>query len=267
MTKIYCVNLDRSPHRWQFMLEQFDRLGLEFERISAVDGRTINQENLAKFADVSRVNDWPDLMTPNAIACSLSHVKAYRRFLEEGAPFAIFMEDDIVLSDDFGAVAKATAKVLPARSCALLYFHGDEKAFVREDAIKVSPGHILYKALTPWSAYTTGAYVLDRAGAEALIRFNDPVYSTADSWGVFIREGALTGLRAVLPPVTSAESFASDIGYSLVGRIRRFAEIHGPAFLSKALRKSRMGSFATRYTITDDQPVSMPPPERDMKSC
>lgn len=37
--KAYCINLDRRPDRLEHMERQFERLGMAFERIAAVDGQ------------------------------------------------------------------------------------------------------------------------------------------------------------------------------------------------------------------------------------
>jgi GR25 family glycosyltransferase involved in LPS biosynthesis len=43
--KIYCINLDRSPDRWRFMREQFEQLGLDYERVPAIDGKVVAAGN------------------------------------------------------------------------------------------------------------------------------------------------------------------------------------------------------------------------------
>ena len=44
--KTYCVNLDRRIDRWADSMNEFKRFNLiEVERVSAIDGKTIEQEN------------------------------------------------------------------------------------------------------------------------------------------------------------------------------------------------------------------------------
>ena len=37
-SKIYCINLDRRPDRWEESLKEFERLNIDVNRVSAIDG-------------------------------------------------------------------------------------------------------------------------------------------------------------------------------------------------------------------------------------
>ena len=250
--KIYLINLARSPDRLAFMERQLKAMGLTYERVEAIDGRDLTPDRIRELAVPERVEEWPNLLTPSAIGCSLSHVKAYRRFVEDGGKAAIFMEDDIELLEGFGAAAEAVADKLPVGACALLYFHGVRKAFVRENAIDLGDDRRLYQALTPWSAYTTGAYILNRESARSIAEFNSPIYTTADSWGVYCRDGILEGLWAVLPPVTAPANFSSDIIYSRKGMVAREFERKTGLQLPAWLRRLVGSELKLRFEIVDE---------------
>ena len=254
--KIYCINLDRSPDRWRFMQEQFDGLGLEYERIAAVDGRTLTADRLPEVAVMERVAEVKDL-TPNMIGAVLSHVKAYRRFLEDGAETAVFMEDDVELLHGFAEALPAVAAALPAQAAALLYFHGQKKRYSSRGAIALSDGRGLYRAMTPWGDYSAGGYMLSRATAAAIADFNFPVYTTPDSWGVFCRGGALGSLWSVLPPVSSPADFSSDIGYSWKGQLARRVERTLGRGLPGPLRRLFGNRLQLHYELVDETPVAV----------
>lgn len=250
--KIYLINLARSPDRLGYMERQLKRMGLAFERIDAIDGKDLTPDRIRELAVPERVKEWPNLLTPSAIGCSLSHVKAYRKFIEDGGNAAIFMEDDVELLEGLGAVAEAVVGRLPLKACALLYFHGDKKAFVRRNAIDLGDERQLYQALTPWGAYTTGAYILSRQSARSIAGFNSPVYTTADSWGVYCRDGILAGLWAVLPPVTAPANFSSDIIYSRKGMVAREFERKTGLRLPAWLRRLAGSELKLSYEIVDE---------------
>ena len=86
--KIYCINLDRRPDRWEEnCLPQFKKLGLEVERFSATDG----QSEL----------DLPHGKTYNAeLAGCYSHLNAIKKAKEEGVKRLLLLEDDVVFVDD-----------------------------------------------------------------------------------------------------------------------------------------------------------------------
>ena len=44
----FVINLERSESRWKAMRVQLERLGLPYERFSAVDGREISDEVLRR---------------------------------------------------------------------------------------------------------------------------------------------------------------------------------------------------------------------------
>ena len=91
---IYVINLDRSPDRLRVVADCMRRASLPFTRIEAVDGRALDMSQLDDFAVAARVREWPDLLTPNAIACALSHHRAFERILADGVDVGLVLEDD-----------------------------------------------------------------------------------------------------------------------------------------------------------------------------
>ena len=90
---VYVINLDRRPDRMAFMATQLERIGLPFERVPAVDARTLAEAN-----HISRMPQW--YMHLDAIACTQSHARALRRFLGPDADAALILEDDAALATD-----------------------------------------------------------------------------------------------------------------------------------------------------------------------
>lgn len=81
--KIYYINLDRSTDRRAFMEDQFEKYNATYQRVSAIDGNTLDMskykhKNLHKYE----------------LACSLSHYKAIKMAYDEGNEHALIMEDD-----------------------------------------------------------------------------------------------------------------------------------------------------------------------------
>ncbi len=215
--KTYVINLDRSKDRMAFMHKQLSRLHIPYERIAAVDGRSLADEReMEKVANMQRVREWPDLLVPNAIGCALSHYAAYRQVMEGPDDFALILEDDIKLSDELPGLLKKMEGKLDPGCVYLVYFHnadGISKSFVKQDAILLDGAHGLYKAKTVWGGYAAGGYIISKQLAARLAGFVFPVYTTADSWGVFYREKVIDGLWALLPLEASSANFVSDIGY------------------------------------------------------
>lgn len=86
--KIYCINLDRRPDRWQECEEIFAKQDLIVERISAVDGNP-DPANIRMTATDNRV------ITPGTIGCAMSHLKVVQQAKSENLSKILILEDDI----------------------------------------------------------------------------------------------------------------------------------------------------------------------------
>ena len=107
----YVINLDRSPDRMETARQQLDRTGLAWERVSAIDGKTLGPP------------PWPDVdhrayranmgreLSPNEVACNLSHIRALKQFLASDKQFCVMLEDDFALSpEEFTGVLAALVR-------------------------------------------------------------------------------------------------------------------------------------------------------------
>lgn len=107
---IFLINLDRAPDRLTWMVDQFDRLGLSFERIPAVDGRALSEEEVASLTDLARARfpkrfaEMPVYrpMARTELGNYLSHLTVLRRMVSDGLPAICVLEDDVALDADFG---------------------------------------------------------------------------------------------------------------------------------------------------------------------
>jgi glycosyl transferase, family 25 len=100
--KIFVINLERKPQRWQRMAEQLR--GLDFHRVPAVDGtgmdgpefniksRSPGHENLSRFGR----------------ACAMSHRLACQEFLGGKDDFCCILEDDVMLGPEFARFMSET---------------------------------------------------------------------------------------------------------------------------------------------------------------
>lgn len=98
--KAYCINLDRRPDRLDHMKVQFDRQGIVFERVPAVDGQL--HEVAAEAAKCPPTADGPR-MSAATYACFQSHREVWRRLVRSGDTHALVIEDDLVFAEGFAA--------------------------------------------------------------------------------------------------------------------------------------------------------------------
>ncbi|WP_395091330.1 glycosyltransferase family 25 protein [Vaginella massiliensis] len=87
----YLINLDRATDRLKFMQNEFEKTGVSFERIAAVDAKTLDHNSY-------RIkNKYDRDLVPGEIGCYLSHIKTLEVFLASDYDFALIIEDDAVL--------------------------------------------------------------------------------------------------------------------------------------------------------------------------
>lgn len=107
--KVFLINLDKSPHRLQKSSEQLASQNIEFERIQAIDGTQLSQNEIAKHysPELNKATYYRNLGY-GEIGCYLSHRLAWQKIVENKLPYAIVLEDDFQLTgkllDVFNAI-------------------------------------------------------------------------------------------------------------------------------------------------------------------
>jgi glycosyl transferase family 25 len=92
------INLDRSPERMAHMEAQLSRLGVAYDRLQAVDGRTLDRDYVGKFPP----------MAASQVGCYLSHKAAWQRIADGTEPYGIVLEDDIHIAPAFADFARSS---------------------------------------------------------------------------------------------------------------------------------------------------------------
>ena len=212
----YVINLDRSPDRRAHMITELKKTGLDYEFVSACDGRDLDMKD-------------PSVVTPELFAKSpfpanhgataLSHIRCYERMLAQGRDTALVLEDDVLVPADVNALADAVAAHLTGSEVALLSFTNPEPTkMAREGAVQLPQGRTLALPIDPWQLDSGGAYVITREACERMIKSLVPVRACSDEWGYFYREGLLDRVRCVVPStVSGANQFHSMQGSYTLG--------------------------------------------------
>lgn len=95
--KIFVINLDRSTERLKTISSRLLELGLEYERISAVDGKKMEDYtarfNLDKFLLESKHQ-----LVPGEAGCAESHINVWTEVIRRNLPYALVLEDDVIIS-------------------------------------------------------------------------------------------------------------------------------------------------------------------------
>jgi len=108
-SKIYCVNLDKRPNRWEQAKIEFEKHNLEVERFSATDGCSIKiQSNIPR----------------GALGCSSSHMNIIKKAQDENLDKVLIFEDDVVFIENLQKRFEECYNELP-ENWDMFYFGGN----------------------------------------------------------------------------------------------------------------------------------------------
>jgi glycosyl transferase family 25 len=164
--QVFLINLDRRTDRLAAMTSQLAAFGIAATRIAAVDADKVSDEWLQQaFTPRGPLGVIPK----GDRCCSLSHRRAWARFVTGGAPYAAVLEDDVVLDASHSRLLKQHDWIPDGADLVKLEHFGPEhqRVLVGEE---LSIGHRL--ALAPILSRHTGAaaYVVSRSVAVKLLR-------------------------------------------------------------------------------------------------
>ena len=127
-------------------------------------------------------------MSKGEIACALSHQSALRMFLDTSDECCLVIEDDVIFSPAIGRFLKEVKLWLDERRQTPLCIVLSEAAAIRYwCARELNDEFRLSKVIDGYGAL---AYVVNRTGAEAILRANAiPITTTSDHWAFYRRKG------------------------------------------------------------------------------
>lgn len=213
---VYVINLARSPERRDHITAELDRAGVDYEVVIGVEGRDLDLADTATIdpALLTRGQPWPAGMA----GCALSHLRVYRKILDDGHEQAVVLEDDVTVPPDLASLAEAVGRHLTGAEVALLNYDSREACLMsREGAVRLPAARQLVLPIDVRQPGSSAGYVVTREACERMDKSMLPVRASPDDWWFFYREGILDRVRCVVPlPVRKSPEFDSTIGiYSL----------------------------------------------------
>jgi len=207
--RIYIINLDRKPDRWQQVSRELKRIksrsGASLltisRRFSAIDARyfdgKIDNSILRPFfslADQLRVEPNPLVkidayakarrigMTPQEIAVALSHIEVWKLVAASNVSYTLILEDDIYFQYGFARdmdVAWRNIINQSSKGSAFdILFLSFQEVGISSKTKKLQAGLVRKPDCGIWLA---SGYVLSLKGAQALLKML-PVYGPVDLW-------------------------------------------------------------------------------------
>lgn len=117
--RTYVINLARSPERRAHITAELGKTGIQYEIVSAVDGRDLNLAD-TQIVDPAFAGEYP--AHPGIVGCALSHLEVYRKVLDDGLEMACVLEDDVLVPADLGALTDTLAPHMTGAEVVLLNF-------------------------------------------------------------------------------------------------------------------------------------------------
>lgn len=172
--KIYCINLKRAVERRAQAEKEFQRIGIRYEFIEAVDGKDLtddeiartgyNEEAAKRLRNIYKIRGLSRL----EIACSLSHLKVYNKIVRDNAEVALIAEDDAFFNFDAAYLDRILAALPDKWEICFLFHRGLCKRI----------NHYICRFQSfPGSAV---CYLLSTKGAEKLLELAKPLRLAPD---------------------------------------------------------------------------------------
>lgn len=175
----FLINLDRSTDRMNFVKPHIDQLGIPLERISAVDGKLLSEEEVQKICDQEQFKRYFKMLPERGtIGCSLSHEKVWRRFLESKYEFALVFEDDVVFNPQ--ELKACVVKAIEKKSLwDILSFEMIHDGW----PLKIANLHVdRYLSFYLASVKHSGCYLINRNAAKNLLEKFYPIIMPLDHY-------------------------------------------------------------------------------------
>ena len=96
----YVINLAQASERLTYIKTQLDQQNISFERIDAVLGDLLT-EPILDYNEKKFNRLFGKQTNKRVVGCYFSHIKAFRTFLKSEEPYALILEDDATIPDDF----------------------------------------------------------------------------------------------------------------------------------------------------------------------
>lgn len=174
--KTFVVNLDSRPDRWDSLIKTEPVLKQLVTRVPAVNGKTLQMTR----AIYKRYKNNPFQWKKAIIGCYMSHIKIWKKILDEKGDFFLVLEDDVRFVHGWTELWKNAANCIPS-DAELLYWGGvlpPNKAGlslalepVNSSWAHIRPNTLFSKEPLPFFHFCTYSYVITKAGARKLLDY------------------------------------------------------------------------------------------------
>jgi glycosyl transferase, family 25 len=252
--KVFIINLKGSVGRKAHMVKQLDRLNIPYEFLDATDGQELSDHEIRTKYGVDTFPPWHSLnarhLTKGEIGCLLSHLRIYKRMVDEGIDCACIFEDDNDFGQDMdslltgGILRKFDWELLLLGHSGVYHYRDTRRGAKCASEQKYVSSH--YHITKPLEApFGTFAYMIRKSAAQKLLRHAYPLRMPMD---YLTGHAAAIGVQLYVlsPPCTTHNRtlFESTVcdrdrgGYRYFDKLRKIKGRLGDRYpVLKTLRK------------------------------
>lgn len=243
---VYVVNLDASTERLAQADLELKNHQIQYQRISAVDGRQFDVHAQAGYhSEKAHYYTGRDLLG-SEVGCYLSHKKALEQFVASGADWGLILEDDLKLCADFKAKILETICYIEDQNieCDVLNLVSNKRKISRQ--LTTIQGHDLLRAYYfPISAL---GLLWSKAGAQAFLAQLHELYMPIDveiqKWASQIGRGL-----SLVPALVKISGAESDIDANTI--VMKKDSLRVDKFIPKQRRMwgNKWSAFKKKYSL------------------
>ena len=226
MIPIFVISLTDSVDRRKKIEKQFSKLKLRFEWFDAIRGISLSDEEIARLCDLEAIKNSNGWLNRGALGCALSHYYVYKEIIKRNFPYAIVLEDDVLLQDNFEEVVKNCVDQAKENEVILLYYKSWEALQLsKNDQVKISENYSLFVPIDFNQPITASAYMITNKACSSLTKTILPIRYAADCWGLFYKDGGFKQLRCIYPCILDTIDAKSTIEYTGTGLLNKILKV------------------------------------------
>lgn len=213
--KIFVISLKNSVERRKNISEQLGKLGLDFSFFDAYLGKDF-YNNPEYYDDKKAKKHIHRSLKAGEVGCALSHNAIYKTIVKEHIPYALILEDDVVLEDNLVKILDCLnpyikdSRIITLDRCDV-HKKGTEKHLFGDFYI-TKPRFIREGGMA-----NTSGYIITYEAALAISPINYPAWCPADSWGIYLQNVDFYGIIPTQTVIHQNKKFNSTIQSNGIG--------------------------------------------------
>ncbi len=165
--KGYLINMKSRPDRLQNFKNNVEKYlpDINIELVEAADGKSLDLNDIEL---KKNINEWNfkylnDKCLRGIVGCCLSHLKCYKKMIDENIDKAIIFEDDCIFRNDSYKNIILNETIIP-EDCGIIWINYWENT----DYCNIKPSKYPNMSYLPNTAPTTEAYIITNKFAKIL---------------------------------------------------------------------------------------------------